>query len=304
SRTFKERALVERRGYDVPIRRLPDARDRKVRIDLEALDPPVLFLPPDAAALRIVIQGAPLIGSTPTIYSGPEGEFKYGSPDERGIRYEVFLAGSDEPPAPALSAPDRARYLALPPAVTPRVTELARQWAGDAKDSAAMASAIEARLRKDYRYDLDSPSGGHANPLEHFLFESKRGHCEYYSTAMAVMLRAIGVPTRNVTGFIGGTYNRFGRFYAVRQGDAHSWVEVFLEPKGWTRFDPTPPSDAAPQSEITGVLAFVRDLVEAAAQRWNRHVVGYDFKQQMHIFRRVKSKYELIKDRSGVKLGT
>jgi protein-glutamine gamma-glutamyltransferase len=130
------------------------------------------------------------------------------------------------------------------------------------------------------------------------LFESKRGHCEFYSTAMAVLLRTLDVPTRNVTGFIGGTYNRFGRYYAVRQGDAHSWVEVYLEGRGWTRFDPTPPSDAAPQSEISGALAFVRDFVEAAAQRWNRHVVGYDLKQQVHLLRSVRERYSEIRGSS------
>src|SRR5690606_646211 len=123
-------------------------------------------------------------------------------------------------------------------------------------------------------YDLESPSGAAKNPLDHFLFESKRGHCEFYSTAMAVMPRTLGVPTRNVTGFIGGTYNRFAETYSVRQGDAHSWVEVHIDGLGWTRFDPTPPSSSAPRSEINGVLATMRDIVEAMAQRWNRHVVG------------------------------
>src|SRR5690606_23943302 len=114
---------------------------------------------------------------------------------------------------------------------------------------------------------LESPSGAASNPLEHFLFESRRGHCEFYSTGMAVMLRTLGVPSRNVTGFIGGTWNRFGRFYAVRQGDAHSWVEVFLPDVGWTRFDPTPASPAAPVAEIHGFAAFLRDVIEAAGER-------------------------------------
>src|SRR5690606_13078757 len=103
-----------------------------------------------------------------------------------------------------------------------------------------------------------------------------------------------------VTGFIGGTYNRFGRYYAVRQGDAHSWIEVHVSGRGWTRFDPTPPSDAAPQSEITGVLAFVRDFVEAAAQRWNRHVVGYDLKQQVHLIRAAQRRYSKMRAQSDV----
>jgi hypothetical protein len=105
---------------------------------------------------------------------------------------------------------------------------------------------------------------------------------------MAILLRTLGIPTRNVTGFIGGTFNRFGDFYAVRQGDAHSWVEVYLEDRGWVRFDPTPVADAAPQAEITGVYAFLRDMVEAAGERWDRHVVGYDLRQQVGLLRRLR----------------
>jgi hypothetical protein len=160
---------------------------------------------------------------------------------------------------------------------------------------------VEAALRKGYRYDLESPSGAAKNPLDDFLFVSKRGHCEFYSTAMAIMLRTLGVPTRNVNGFIGGTFNRFGRYYAVRQGDAHSWVEVYVDGKGFVRFDPTPPSDAAPQSEITGVLAFVRDMVEAAAQRWDRNVVGYDMSQQVSLLRAVRDHYGSFRSKN--KLG-
>ena len=99
------------------------------------------------------------------------------------------------------------------------------------------------------------------------------------------------MPTRNVTGFIGGTYNRFGEFYAVRQGDAHSWVEVYIDGRGWTRFDPTPPSSSAPRSDVTGMVAFLRDVIEAAAQRWSRHVIGYDLDQQIELFRSVKQRY-------------
>jgi hypothetical protein len=112
---------------------------------------------------------------------------------------------------------------------------------------------------------------------------------------MAIMLRTLGVPTRNVTGFIGGTYNRFGQYYAVRQGDAHSWLEVFIDGRGWLHLDPTPPANAAPVTEISGVLAFVRDLVEAAAQRWNRHVIGYDLKQQVSLLQSFRSKYSRFK---------
>jgi hypothetical protein len=205
----------------------------------------------------------------------------------------VSLTSRNERAPTALAPFDRERYLSLPN-LSPRVEELARRWTASAKTPREMADAIERRLRKDYRYDLDSPSGAAKSPLEHFLFESKRGHCEFYSTAMVVLLRTLDVPARNATGFVGGTFNRFSRSYVVRQGDAHSWVEVYLDGHGWTRFDPTPPSDAAPRSEITGVLALVRDLVEALGQRWSDHVVGYDLRQQIGLYQEARRAFSKL----------
>jgi protein-glutamine gamma-glutamyltransferase len=276
-------------GTSIRIRRWPDPlRDRKLRIDLEPIDPLVVFVPPDAVAVSLLTPTNVVPASLPTLYMGQEGQLTYRSSSDSGLRYEVSLADGTESPAPALDPTARARYLALPPDLPPRVSELARSWIAGENDPERRAKRVEAALRKGYRYDLESPSGAQKNPLDHFLFVSKRGHCEFYSTAMAVLLRTQGVPTRNVNGFIGGTFNRFGRYYAVRQGDAHSWVEVYVEGKGFVRFDPTPPADAAPQSEITGVLAFVRDMVEAAAQRWDRNVVGYDMRQQIGIWEGIK----------------
>lgn len=287
---------VAQRDGAVPLFRYPDpARDRVMRISLEPIDPPVLFVPPDAVALKLVPRTASLYASPPTVLSGPEDEYKYASADDRGVRYEVYLAQPGEPRIQLLQAAQRKRYLTLPPALPDRVRDLARSWVGSRTDPYEQAQAIENHLRGGYRYDLNSPSGGAADPLDDFLFESKRGHCEFYSTAMAILLRTLGVPTRNVTGFIGGTFNRFGRFYAVRQGDAHSWVEVYLDGRGWTRFDPTPPANSQPQSEITGVLAFVRDFIEAAAQRWNRHVIGYDLKQQFDLLSSMRQRYRSLK---------
>lgn len=288
SRTDTKRRPADREGANVRLFRFPDpARDESIIIDLEPIEPPVMFMPPRAVAIALKTRGEPLLGVPPTVFLGPENELKYASSDDRGIRYEVFLAKADERPVTLLGPVDRQRYLRTPPNVTERIDALARQWVSGHDSPFAQARAIEVRLRSDYSYDLESPSGAANNPLDHFLFESKRGHCEFYSTAMAMMLRRVGIPSRNVTGFIGGTYNRFGQFYAVRQGDAHSWVEAYIDDRGWVRFDPTPPGDAAPRSEISGFLAFVRDLVEAATQRWNRHVVGYDLKQQIRLLRSV-----------------
>lgn len=291
---------AEQRGRQVQLLRFPDSlHDRLMHIELEPIEPAVVFLPPEAVAITVSTQGASLINNVPQITGGPEGSLTYKTQDERGLRYDVTLANAEEPTSVSLSPSERPRYLTLPQDLPPRVAELARTWVGNTTDPRLEARLIEARLRKDYRYDVDSRSGAAKNPLYDFLFVSKRGHCEFYSTAMAVMLRTLGVPTRNVTGFIGGTYNRFARSYAVRQGDAHSWVEVYLDDTGWTRFDPTPPASAAPQSEITGLLAFVRDFVEATTQRWNRHVIGYDLKQQVGLLRSVHRSYSALRSRPG-----
>jgi transglutaminase-like putative cysteine protease/uncharacterized membrane protein len=275
---------VSLRRYDAP------ASPRTLSIDLEPISPPVIFLPPRAVALNLLRRDEPILGRSTPIFQGPEGEFKYGG-DERGLRYEVVLAGETPIPPEAMSAEDRARYLRVPVSVTPPIHELARQWTKEARTPLEIARAIEHRLRSEYPYDLNSPSGGSKNPLEHFLLESHRGHCEFYSTAMAMMLRSLGVPSRNITGFVGGTYNRFGRFYAVRQGDAHSWVEGYLDGNGWTRFDPTPPSNALPVAATDGFLAVVRDVIEAAAQRWDRHVIGYDLDQQLRLLKAFGERY-------------
>ena len=300
SRTHREEQPADQLGSDVKIRRFPDpARDRIMRIDLESIDPPVVFLPLDAVALHIVAPTPGLDQTRPEIFAGTEGLLRYGSAAQRGLRYDVSLAGAVEPPVPLLTSNERVRYLTVPP-LPARISELAEAWTVGATTSRDKARLVEGKLRSGYRYDLDSPSGLAKNPLEDFLFNSKRGHCEFYSTAMTVLLREVGVPARNVTGFVGGTYNRFSRSYVVRQGDAHSWVEVWLEGIGWTRFDPTPPSDAAPRSELTGVLAVLRDFVEALGQRWSHHVIGYDLRQQLGLWDQVHDAYLRVVPRKGV----
>ncbi|AUX27045.1 hypothetical protein SOCEGT47_076240 [Sorangium cellulosum] len=276
----------------VSIERFPDpAADPVMRIDLEPIDPPVIFLPPNATGLRFKHRGQLGIDTSTVAHRGPEGELRYHPVDDRGLVYDVFLSRKRAPTFQRLAPTERRRYLALPEDLPPRIVELAGAWTHGLERPVEMARAIEARLRAEYRYDLASPSGKSPQPLDHFLFESKRGHCEFYSTAMAILLRAVDVPARNVTGFIGGTYNRFGRFYAVRQGDAHSWVEVYIDGEGWLTFDPTPPADAAPKSELVGVWAYLRDFIEATSQRWDRHVVGYDLNQQVSLFQTLTSRY-------------
>jgi protein-glutamine gamma-glutamyltransferase len=257
-------------------------------IDLQPIDPPVLFVPEHTVAIELMSSATQLTGRQPALQLGPEDEVRFARQDDRhGNRYRVYTDQSSALTHVQLSPEDRARYLALPPNFSKKISDLARDWASPEFQPEPIAQRIQYRLRHDYTYDLNAPSGGARNPLEDFLFVSRRGHCEYYSTVMALMLRTLGIPTRNVTGFAGATYNRFGGFYAVRQGDAHSWVEVWLDPVGWQRFDPTPAATPLAQTPWSRWVSSLRDLVEATSQSWSRHVERYDLRQQIEIFTHV-----------------
>ena len=311
-RTIKDRPVPATHAdgdndtYPVPfVRRFDTARASKISIDLEPIDPPVVFLPPRTIGLRMRAAEPSLLNEPLTLMRGPEGEFRYAG-GGAGLRYEAFVATEDTMLPEPLRPDDRSRYLALPTAMPARVAVLAHTWADREPTQAAKAHAIEEHLRQEYRYDMGSPSGGKAFPVDDFLFESKRGHCEFFSTAMALMLRAVNIPSRNVTGFVGGTYNRFGHYYAVREGDAHSWVEAYIADPGrlgWVTFDPTPPAGAQPLGDTTGLFVYLRDLVEALSQRWSTYVVGYDLRAQVRLFEDLHKKYEAVRSKTGADHG-
>ena len=273
-----------------PVRRWPNRGiDRSVTVELNPIDPPIVFLPADVTALQILPQMRGEAEDTVTLFRSAEDEFHYAAEPSSGLRYRVFFASNEPLCVPALPSAERSKYLTLPSTISGRVSKLARDWAGQETNPSLQAQSIERNLKQQYRYDLDSPSGATKNPIEDFLFSSKRGHCEYYATAMAVMLRTLGIPSRDVTGFAAATYNRFGHFYVVRQSDAHSWVEAWFEGVGWQRFDPTPSQANAAKGDYSTAVGVVRDLIEAAAQRWSRHVEAYDMQQQMLLVNNLRS---------------
>ncbi len=298
SRTSGERTLLQRLGSDVPLyQRFPDpARDKSVKIELEPLEPTVVFLPPQAVAVRWTTGADRLSAAPPPLIWSAEGTLRYEAPAERVLRYEVFVAqGTELVGGGVMSDFDRKRYLQLPPemAKASRMRELALAWTRGAVTPWEKAAQISQHLEREYRYSLDAPSGGKQNPIDDFLFESRAGHCEFFSTAMTMLLRMVDVPARNVTGFVGGTWNRFGGFYAVRQGDAHSWVEVYVgDRQGWATYDPTPAVGAQPVTQQSGALATLREILEAVSQSWDRYVVGYDLPTQMEFFRKVQRAIE------------
>ncbi|HVH42341.1 MAG TPA: DUF3488 and transglutaminase-like domain-containing protein [Labilithrix sp.] len=304
SKTF---ASTAKSSEILALSRHPDvARDRRITIELEPIDPTVVFLPPRTVALQLRTQQQAIVGEPLELSKGPEGEVRYSGEGAHGLRYDAFIATDREPIVEALPTQDRPRYLELPPDTPERIAKLAHEWTDAQPTSYLKAKALEEHLKHDFKYQLGSPSGGKPQPVDHFLFESRKGHCEFFSTAMAIMLREIGIPSRNVTGFVGGTYNRFGRYYAVRQGDAHSWVEAYLDDPihGWVTFDPTPTSGAQPLQDTSGAWVYFRDLLEALSQRWSRYVIGYDLKTQVRIFEDISRRYEKMRSETGANRGT
>jgi protein-glutamine gamma-glutamyltransferase len=215
------------------------------------------------------------------IYRSSGGAFHVrNAPSDMVYRAFSFIEDEDAsailPPGP-LTPREREAALQLPALLDPRVPELARNMAGGALSDEDKARAIEKRLRHDYGYTLQLPSKTVPDPLANFLFVRKKGHCEYFASAMAVMLRTIGIPSRVVTGFQSGVFNPLTGWQVVRASDAHSWVEAWLEQGGWTVFDPTPPA-AEPESQ--GVLARLSLLYDAANQFWQDWVLRYDLQHQ------------------------
>ncbi|HTS51213.1 MAG TPA: transglutaminase domain-containing protein, partial [Bryobacteraceae bacterium] len=129
---------------------------------------------------------------------------------------------------------------------------------------------------------LELPPVEPQDPLSFFLFHRKKGHCEYFASAMAIMLRTLGIPTRMVTGFQSGIYNPISGSQLIRTSDAHSWVEAWLPQRGWTTFDPTPPDTNPPQLSWLTRLSFYTDAAEVF---WNDWVLNYNLDRQRQLAR-------------------
>jgi len=171
-------------------------------------------------------------------------------------------------------------YTEVPSGLDPRVEELAQRITANAKTDYDKAAAIEKYLRENFAYTLQLPAQTPEDPIADFLFVRKRGHCEYFASAMAVMLRTLGIPSRLVNGFRNGEYNDLTGSYIVRARNAHTWVEVFIPAVGWTSFDPTP-ADAAPVSSSSWNR--FRLYVDAAQEWWREWVINYDFGHQREL---------------------
>jgi hypothetical protein len=216
----------------------------------------------------------------PALLESSSGAYRLPYTPSGGIRYEAYCLLEAPPeqspasgPAGELSPAERARELQLPLRLDPRVPGLARGWAQAAPTDLAEARAVEGHLRSDYGYTLELPRQRPSDALADFLFRRRRGHCEYFASSMTILLRTLGIPSRLVTGFAGGVYNPLTDLWLVRTSDAHAWVEAWLEGRGWTTFDPTPPAPEAASTILEKRLSLYRD---AADTWWSTWVVDYN----------------------------
>jgi hypothetical protein len=140
---------------------------------------------------------------------------------------------------------------------------------------------LEAHLQTKFQYSLDIEDSGQTEPIMNFLLKSRRGHCEFFASSLALLLRAEGIPSRLVNGYVGREYDPFSKTYIVRDSHAHAWIEALIPEQGWVRFDPTPASELVIQ-KMSGMGKIASWLDEL----WSRHVLGFSsFDQKSYLSR-------------------
>lgn len=210
----------------------------------------------------------------------------------------------DEP-----SEQERQQALQLPPESNPKSRVLAKKWQQQlSNDRKIVEHALRFFAEQPFYYTLYPPGLGY-NPVDAFLFDSRQGFCEHFSTAFVTLMRAAGVPARVVTGYQGGELNELGDYLIIRQRNAHAWAEVWLKEEGWTRVDPTAvipeqrvntnldlnrfrstaitTANGKPLSSLSRALLKLRHSWDAINNSWNQWVLGFDYNRQTRLLERL-----------------
>jgi transglutaminase-like putative cysteine protease len=264
-------------------------------IVLEPIEMAVIFATANAVAIGGPMGGLRMDGqATLLLPAVPAARLRYEvdsvPPRLHAADEQVTLA--DYPKIPAA-------YLQLP-AGSERLVGLARQVVGpvdrpDELPVLAQARRLERHLQENYRYTLEVKPPRQLSAIDDFLFEQKAGYCEYYATAMVLMLRGLGIPARMTSGFLQGEWNSFGNYFTVRQQDAHTWVEVYFPRTGWFPFDPTPSTGEAPAA----VLSRLRQLADTLWVSWDRYIVRYSVRDQWAALQEMRAQGAAWQARSG-----
>ncbi len=240
----------------------------------------------------------------PNSWLSNDGQLMSNTEIRSRMRYDmVSLAGGrrglEETPG------SLARASILPAGYNPRTVAMAQEWRARFKsDGEIVQHAITWLRDQRFVYTLLPPALGRES-VDEFLFDTKRGFCEHFSSAFVVLMRAAGVPARVVTGYQGGEFNPLDDYITVRQSEAHAWVEAYVAPQGWVRIDPTavsvpgrvdsgmansvPSSDPVPYLMRVDLawLKSMRYNWEALTNRWNLWVLGYNTERQREFLARI-----------------
>ncbi len=268
--------------------------DRGARLDIETFGDPVGYqvtMEPTRQHWVFALD-VPEEWDLERTYMGRQQQLARAQPIDQRIAYNVvsypnFRLNSE------LQEFARSYYTRLPDSRNPRTLELAQQMRDNAaNEEAFITNVLEKFNDEEYFYTLEPPALG-SNPVDRFLFDTRRGFCEHYASAFAVMMRAVGIPSRIVLGYQGGEINPLGEYMIVRQADAHAWTEVWLPNRGWYRIDPT--AAVAPERiesgrsgamfdgiaaswGLTAPSALLYQLtltLDALNAKWNEWILGY-----------------------------
>lgn len=264
------------------------------RVMMEPLGAGVLFLAP---GLRVLMTPLPDLVVDAGLTVTPMAMSSLGT----GTGGLVYTAVSDlgEPPASLLRHAGRQypynfqqRYLQLPYGLDPRIARLAHGIVAHAPaDAWDRMQALKGYLRSHYRYTIQGLPGGR-DPLANFLFRRRAGDCEYFASALAILGRTLGIPTRVVNGFVTGPYNQFSHEFLIRGRDAHAWVEAYFPPPVGSAYAAAGgpgmwiPLDATPASAVPafhGPWARAQLLLDAAQTFWQDWIINYDFSHQVRL---------------------
>jgi transglutaminase-like putative cysteine protease len=216
-------------------------------------------------------------------------------PVDQLLRYRASSALRYELGA-QLGERERLRDLAIPAGLNPRARARAAQWRKDLGDDNAVIHAALALFHDNaFFYSLAAPELGR-DAVDDFLFETRKGFCQHYSSSFTFLMRAAGIPARVVTGYQGGYFNSVGNYLVVRQSDAHAWSEVWLEGRGWVRVDPT--GAVSPQRVELGARAAagasaswyqanwvlaLRNRFDLVNRAWNSLIVQFNALRQQSL---------------------
>ena len=229
---------------------------------------PAIPLPGEPVELRIPRKRRAV---PPILLTGEDGSLEFAGSVEPRFTITAGRSGvGDEPLA-------GGGYLEVPADLDPRIAAMAAPFR-DRGDPLAIAQAMVEMLGQGYRYTRELP-GQTPDPLAHFLFERKAGHCEYFASALTMLLRSAGIPARVAAGYFGAHWVEAGGYFVVREGDAHAWTEAWIPGRGWTRFDATPPDDRAGTAE--GLVASAVELLDLLRYWWAGWILDFDRSAQI-----------------------